>query len=287
MEELINLYRLHLTETHRTGTVRKKTKALELFISWCWAQEINPGQIHYDQLLKYIEHCRKRNLVHRTIENYLVTIRDFYGLLHLEGKRSDNPALELKLVGGINKHPQAGLSKEELDTMYKNYPSHGLKNRRDRVMAGLLIYQGITPDELLQIETKDIRLSEGTVYIPAVKRSCSRILQLEALQALHLQNYLVAVRKALEIKHKTVSHKLFIGIARALPGISKELKKIQPKIKSLYQIRGSVLSNWLKSHHVRQVQYMAGHRRVSSTARYRIDHLESLQEQLEKLHPLK
>jgi len=31
---------------------------------------------------------------------------------------------------------------------------------------------------------------------------------------------------------------------------------------------------------------MAGHRYVSSTERYRGDKLESLQEQLEKLHPI-
>ena len=38
---------------------------------------------------------------------------------------------------------------------------------------------------------------------------------------------------------------------------------------------------------VREVQYMAGHKYVSSTERYRTDNLEDLQKELEKYHPLK
>ncbi len=44
----------------------------------------------------------------------------------------------------------------------------------------------------------------------------------------------------------------------------------------LYYIR----ANW-------KVQYMAGHKYVSSTERYRTDNPEDLQKELEKYHPLK
>jgi integrase/recombinase XerD len=37
---------------------------------------------------------------------------------------------------------------------------------------------------------------------------------------------------------------------------------------------------------LRQVQYMAGHKYVSSTARYQSNNLDNLQSKLEKLHPL-
>jgi len=53
------------------------------------------------------------------------------------------------------------------------------------------------------------------------------------------------------------------------------------------QIRASVITNWLHHYNLREVQYMAGHRFVSSTERYRTDNLEDLQKELEKYHPLK
>jgi integrase/recombinase XerD len=45
----------------------------------------------------------------------------------------------------------------------------------------------------------------------------------------------------------------------------KKLKKQNSKAISVNQIRTSVITHWLKSYHLRQVQYMAGHRYVSST----------------------
>jgi integrase/recombinase XerD len=52
------------------------------------------------------------------------------------------------------------------------------------------------------------------------------------------------------------------------------------------KIRQSVITYWLKTMNLRQVQYMAGHKRVSSTERYLGNNLESLKDKLEKCHPL-
>ncbi|MDD4673691.1 MAG: hypothetical protein PHI03_12220 [Bacteroidales bacterium] len=53
------------------------------------------------------------------------------------------------------------------------------------------------------------------------------------------------------------------------------------------QIRVSVITSWLQHYNLREVQYMAGHKYVSSTERYRTDNLKDLQKELEKYHPLK
>ncbi|MBS4013938.1 MAG: integrase [Bacteroidetes bacterium] len=64
------------------------------------------------------------------------------------------------------------------------------------------------------------------------------------------------------------------------------MKKTNPGILNPKQIRLSVISNWLKTHNLRQVQYMAGHKYVSSTERYQENDVSSLQNKLEKCHPL-
>ena len=52
------------------------------------------------------------------------------------------------------------------------------------------------------------------------------------------------------------------------------------------KIRESVIVFWLKSKDIRTVQYMAGHKYVSSTERYQELDLEHLKEQIEQFHPL-
>ena len=68
------------------------------------------------------------------------------------------------------------------------------------------------------------------------------------------------------------------------PGICTQ--KTKPQITTARQIRQSVITAWLKTKNLRTVQYMAGHRYVSSTERYQENNLEDLYNQLEKLHPL-
>src|SRR3990167_2168028 len=58
-----------------------------------------------------------------------------------------------------------------------------------------------------------------------------------------------------------------------------------PAIKDANDIRSTVINHWLKQYNIRQVQYMIGHKYVSSTERYSTNKLETLQEQIELLHP--
>jgi integrase/recombinase XerD len=47
-----------------------------------------------------------------------------------------------------------------------------------------------------------------------------------------------------------------------------------------------VITHWLKTHNLREVQYMAGNRWVSSTERYQQNNLEDLQNEINQYHPL-
>jgi len=77
-----------------------------------------------------------------------------------------------------------------------------------------------------------------------------------------------------------------LQLKNTLHHLFRSVKKKNPGISSAKQIRTTVITHWLKNHNLRQVQYMAGHKWVSSTERYQKNNLESLQSQLEKLHPL-
>jgi hypothetical protein len=60
---------------------------------------------------------------------------------------------------------------------------------------------------------------------------------------------------------------------------------LNPVITNALRIRGSMILNWLKVHPKRQVQYMAGHKYISSTGKYTSQEVEDLQDALAKHHP--
>ena len=68
--------------------------------------------------------------------------------------------------------------------------------------------------------------------------------------------------------------------------LMQKLRKIDPSIKNAKQLRASVIMKWLKQHNLREVQYMAGHRYVSTTESYRQNEMEGLKEEIMQYHPL-
>jgi site-specific recombinase XerD len=72
----------------------------------------------------------------------------------------------------------------------------------------------------------------------------------------------------------------------SLNKIGKELKLINYSYQNAIQIRNSVIVNWLGQYNLRKVQYLAGHKYISSTERYKQDDLESLHEMINSFHPI-
>ena len=75
-------------------------------------------------------------------------------------------------------------------------------------------------------------------------------------------------------------------LQNAIQKLLQKLKKKHKEIESLKQIRASVITHWVKNYNLREAQYFAGHRYVSSTEAYLINGLDDLQEEIEKYHPI-
>jgi integrase/recombinase XerD len=231
--------------------------------------------------------------------------------------QQQNPAANLYLRGETERIPHDLLEKEMLDMLYEKYQIYDERTQRNKVMLGLYIYQGITTDELKKLEPQHIKLKEGRIYIPGTRQtvrkggSQSRWLQLEAKQILDLQEYIEVTRPKIitaiksgernkqptrkpdTINEKALQHQLFISlngsenIKSSISFLMNDLRKINPLVKDAMQIRKSVITNWLKEKDIRTVQYMAGHKRINATEKYRAANTEELEEALKIYHPLK
>lgn len=114
-------------------------------------------------------------------------------------------------------------------------------------------------------------------------------MQVKEVQVAELQSYLTKNKfkeGALfteQIK-KTVSER---NINNRIKYMFDRLKKMNAKGINANQIRSSVITEWLRKNNIRQVQYLAGHKYVSSTERYQVNNLDDLQNELKVHHPMK
>ncbi len=259
-----------------------------------------------DNLLVFIDSCRMENKSKKHINTMLRSIRNYYDYLKSTGEATVNPAANLYLKGVRHKLPHDILPSESLQQLYQSYPVIDNRSSRNKIILGMLIYQGITTDELMRLTTADVKLQEGKIFVPGSRHSNSRTLELKPFQVMELHEYLTEIRpKILEevakpkpcrkpdkINRKRIENQLFVSIngsehiKNSLLHLFRDVQKINPNVINAVQIRQSVIAYWLKTMNLRQVQYMAGHKYVSSTERYHTNNLDNLQSKLEKLHPL-
>ena len=272
---------------NESGTIRQKANYAGYFLKWMESGHITEAT--YNDLLAFIGHCKETGKSKKHINSMLRAVRNYYE--HL--KRSDedlvNPAANLYLKGIKEKLPHDLLSFGALEEIFNAYPVIDARTKRNKVMLGLYIYQGVTTDELRKLQTGDINLQQGKVRIPGSKRSNSRRLDLKPFQILDLHEYMNQIRPEL-ITEPT--EQLFISmegsrnIKNSVHHLFRALKRINVGIKDARQVRSSVIVHWLNNHNLRKVQYMAGHKYVSSTERYQMNNLEGLKTEVDKYHPL-
>lgn len=61
---------------------------------------------------------------------------------------------------------------------------------------------------------------------------------------------------------------------------------INPQVKNVKQTRASVIVKGLKLYNLREVQYLAGNRYISSTEGYLQNDMKGLKKEVNKYHPL-
>jgi integrase/recombinase XerD len=261
-------------------TIISYQKQLENFTDWMEQENLQLNELAYTDLLKYISHLRQKSWASRTISHQLGIIRHYFDYKATTGEISANPAQNLTLKGITKSIPTDLLSEKELNAIYQGYKP---KHESYKIMLGLLIYQALTLGELEKLKPENLKLTEGKIYIPGSRKSNGRWLELKPFQILVLHDYVKLVEKDKPLfTGKRSSQKL----GNTLVEIFREVKKLNPKAKYALQIRSSVITNKLKTSGLREVQYFAGHRYVSSTERYKLGNIENLKKQINKHHPL-
>lgn len=221
-------------------------------------------------------------------------LKIYFDYLKEENHRLENIIRDINIKGVKQEVLHNILTQDELEDLYYSYQTetgNPLTRKRNKIMLGLLVYQGLATQNLQQLQVENVQLYKGKIDMPGTKKSNGRLLELKPWQLMELMEYINEVRpKILEQTNKE-TEQLFLPLGsslklqNSLSKITKELKETNHNFIDAKQIRTSVIVSWLKQHNLRKVQYLAGHRYISSTERYQQDDLESLHKTINTFHP--
>ena len=296
-----------LLKRYSPATAETTARVVEYFRSWAMSANVTElEEICYQDAMVFMQWSSKHGASQKTIANYLLHVRKFYDFLMSEGAVKENPVAHIKVQGIKRKVYHDILNTDELQQLYQNYPTtiehepgkqippqqkNIISRKRNKVILSLLIYQGLRVEEVAAISLQDLQLREGKITVHAQRRTAARTMKLESHQVYELMDYIHETRKEF-LQPGATSSKLFLqwndsdNFHNITQSMLKHLRTINSRIKNCDQIRASVITQWIKQYDLRKVQYLAGHKYVSSTEEYKANNIDELQDDITKFHPL-
>ena len=283
-------------QNYSESTVNLHVKETQNFIKWCNRNSTTAIEIDYKNCLKYIKYLTRKGTTKKTINHRLRSVKIYFDYLIDEACRVDNP-IENTTIKGVKRNINYNLlESDELEDLYYSFETdkyqeeyHKYTLKRAKIIIGLMVYQGLNTTDLGNLQIEHLQLSKGKIYVPSTRRSNARALELKPWQIMEFMEYENEVRPTIQDKIQNHSEQLFPTNARfnsIVYQINKKLKKYNQKVQDIKQIRASVITIWLGQYNLRKVQYLAGHRYISSTERYLQDDLENLHEIVNNFHPI-
>jgi site-specific recombinase XerD len=248
----------------------------------------------FKDMVSYMEQVSQKQSNPQYRIRILSAIKKYYDYLIITGQRSDHPCKKLNIKRNSNQAIQTQdlFSSEELQLLLQRENRYWFLESRNQVLLGLLIYQGLSSDEIARLELKDIDLDNGTIYVKASKNLNRRTLELKPKQILPLSKYIDEVRpKMLMVKTDIlILNKLGKPISvDGIHSIFDQLKDLFPDRKLNPQtIRMSVICNWLNERKLslEQTQELAGHKWIGTTQNYIKSDAKNERELINRFFPI-
>lgn len=294
------------------NTVNYYSYCVNEFKRWLKTDNTELEAVTAATVMAWLDHLKTKGQNSQTRSLRLTAINHLFDWMIDCGELANHPARHIRLRGKNQNKLYPILKRDQLESIYLDYVvpeendprskcnwfrTYLLGKRRNKVILGMMVYQGLTTNEVTKIELKDLNLRAGTVYIKGSRKSNARTLELKPGQIMGLMEYQMQIRPEILTYYTKPLEELFLSLPvsgrKAAVNAGNIWKRLSTEIRQQHsafinfkQVRTSVIVSWLSAYNLREVQYMAGHRFVSSTERYYLHHIEDLQTDIDKFHPL-
>lgn len=282
----------YLSEFYSPETAKAYSREINRFLQ----ENKKAEKAVYKDLIQYIGTLRNRYSNANTLNRLIASIKVYYEFLSHTGMRKDNPAKSIRLRDKKCRDIQLQdlFSTEELETLFESKERYLTLEYRNKILASLLIYQALHPNELEAITINDVNLEEGLITVKATPKTNKRELALKTNQIMLFHHYISEIRpKLMKEKETNIFLLGLTGNPMQAEDITKHITRhYKPRFEgrkiTATTIRQSVICNQLKSgKDLREVQVFAGHKYLSSTEKYKQSDLELLKTEIEKYYPFK
>jgi len=292
MKEKSNFAEWLTKRKYKKDTIRMVSNYVAHYLDWLENEKILAPEAQYQDVIAYLSFQRENEDSEKLTGTRLTAVRHYYQYLQYENTNQKNPAEKLFIKQNRKQLVHDVLAKEQLLDIYQNYPNETSREKRNKIILGILVNQALRKEEIQTLKTHHLKLREGKLIVPPNGLNNGRTIKLASDQILDLQEYLLVIRPQILKENHQETDQLFISLNGSLQMKSslyhlvRELKKDYSALKGCQQIRMSVITHWLKEKDIREVQYLAGFRYLDSLAYYQKYHTEELEAELKKYHPL-
>lgn len=285
----------YLQANYKSSTVKVYLREIEHYLAQC----PSAATASYPAIRDYLKEQRKHQKS-SSMNRILQGIKKYYQYLVQAQLRVDNPIQYLYLKDQRKTKSavvERLLTTAELAQLWEhwkgNQSGYKILRKRNLILLSLVLYQGLRVGEIKALAIKDIDLENNLIHIAESSQSRSRSLPIDSSQLLLLYQYLTLDRQVLTQANPTETALLVTRKGEREGG--ETLHTLVKKVRNYYPgivlnpsvLRKSVIANQFKAGKSLQVvQYFAGHRYPSSTARYKSSNLEALKAGIMKHHPL-
>ncbi len=236
----------------------------------------------------HLRRLREGGLSSRSTARALAAIRGFYSYLVLDGRREDNPAINLVSPKQWKQLPKV-LSEQDVEALLAAPDLSDELGIRDKAMIELLYASGLRVSELVGLQLIQLRLDQGFIVVLG-KGSKERIVPVGERAEEWLRKYLEEARPRLAKGRHGDVFVSRLGRRMTRQGFWKLLKSYGLHL-GLKELSPHVLRHSFATHllehgaDLRSVQMMLGHSDISTTQIYTHIHQTRLKSLYDRFHP--
>lgn len=246
-------------------------------------------QVSREEIIAYLTALKDRGICARSHARHLVSIRQLYRFLLLEGKVAKNPCVNITFPKTWLRLPHV-LNYSQVE-MLLSQPDESLLGLRDKAMLELVYATGVRVSELVNLTLNGINLEAGFILCLG-KGSKERLVPVGTFARESVRKYLTCARG--KLLKAGGSEYLFLncfGRKLTRQGFWKILKSYALKAGITKDIAPHTLRHSFATHllengaDLRSVQTLLGHANIATTQIYTHVTIEKVKELYFKHHP--